>query len=312
MLVARGHHGPKSQLQLRLLLPHRELQPPSPHALCGRPVPHQPEFAPGEPPAGQATSVGPGRAPRAAGSAEAPARAQLEAPCGEVLAILLSIAVKMGSEERQPAQPQPRREQQALPPPPLAAPGRAPPQRCHEEECSSSSAAVPHAEMRRTVQILSFGLENCENQLVDRCCNGAGGGFETFTDAELKRALDRLKWKVDVVYDARNFPDPDASGLTNHTGHNYKIISGGGPIDPLREWLHGLKRMFLRACDQHAGDGPLTLATYCRSGKHRSVGTALVLVHILREEGWYCWPPRHLSEKRWSRACCKGRCEDCA
>ena len=77
------------------------------------------------------------------------------------------------------------------------------------------------------------------------------------------------------------------------------------------DWLYGLKRNFLRAVDQHDGDGPLTLAVYCRSGKHRSVGTALVLYHILRAEGWSCTDLKHLSEKQWSRACCKGRCAEC-
>ena len=84
---------------------------------------------------------------------------------------------------------------------------------------------APQGDRPLTVQLLSFGLENCDGYLRNRCRNGAGGGKETFSDRELTDALARLGYKVDVVYDARQLPDPGASYLKKHTGHNYNIIA---------------------------------------------------------------------------------------
>lgn len=169
------------------------------------------------------------------------------------------------------------------------------------------------------MSLLTFGVENCDSQLVDRCFRGAGGASETFADSELTEALARLGFpQVDVVCDARDFPDPDARGLTWHTGHNHVIIARIVRHRNFRRWLRGFSLKFFEACrdkagsDTGSGDGPvaLAIAVYCKSGKHRSVATALILKRILTTEGWHCDAIRHLSEKRWERSC-RGRCEEC-
>ena len=53
------------------------------------------------------------------------------------------------------------------------------------------------------------------------------------------------------------------------------------------------------------------VALYCKSGKRRSVATALILRRILQMEQWLVPEVRHLSDKYWGRGCCHGRCGEC-
>jgi len=167
----------------------------------------------------------------------------------------------------------------------------------------------------RRVQLLTFGLESFDQDLYDMCCRSFGGGAcARIPNDTLHRALRRKDLKVDVFVDARNFPDPECRTLTRHTGHNHEIIARLVGHRNFQSWLGSVKVDFHQACAQGGNAGSdlqLTIAVYCRAGKHRSVAGAIVLQHILTQEGWECPMPRHLSQSRWSKACCKGNCQDC-
>ncbi|CAE8736425.1 unnamed protein product [Polarella glacialis] len=180
--------------------------------------------------------------------------------------------------------------------------------------------------LRGEVVVVTFGLENCDSRLVDRCCDsaGGGGGFVQVEEGELRAALCRRSVPdADVILDARMFPDPDACHLTKHSGRHHLIISRICQHRNFRKWLTEAKRRFMKACDSRlaklgmdcmdsSSDGiQVTVATYCRAGKHRSVATAGILTYIFREEGFLCGETRHLSYKAWGKNCCKGNCQEC-
>ena len=126
---------------------------------------------------------------------------------------------------------------------------------------------------------------------------------------------------VDIVYDARDVHDPDGHRLRDHTGHRHQIISRIISDRRFYRWLFGMHRKFYKARDdklmnnEGRGEGPIhiTVAVYCRSGKHRSVAAAMVLRHIFQAEGWSREEvPTHLSRTQWGNKCCKGNCNECA
>jgi len=177
---------------------------------------------------------------------------------------------------------------------------------------------------RNRATLVTFGLDNLDRELVDKCNSHQGGGATILIEEdELKAALARHEaHDVDLVVDARRFPDPEAMQFTQHTGHHYKIIARLAAHRNFPKWLAHLKKRFVHAHEARVaaraakGDASgvvptVTVALYCRAGKHRSVAAAIILVHILNAEGWECSAPRHLSERRWSRYCCKGVCREC-
>lgn len=196
------------------------------------------------------------------------------------------------------------------------------------------------------VQIVSFGVENCDNDLVNECCtSGRGTGANIqFTNLELREALGRLGHPdTEIIVDARPFPDPAAmaNGMTRHTGHHPSIIGRICRHKNFRSWLQRVKDSWNDVLDtvDRAGAStsttatrssrsspgatsastrstPLkrvvTLATYCRSGKHRSVATSEIFQHIFQAEGLRCRPTVHLSQQAqaWRRMC-GGKCIEC-
>mmetsp|Transcript_103205 Transcript_103205/g.199975 ORF Transcript_103205/g.199975 Transcript_103205/m.199975 type:complete len:289 (-) Transcript_103205:985-1851(-) len=190
---------------------------------------------------------------------------------------------------------------------------------------AASSAAATTAAQRRPrggeVQIITFGVENLDEQLLERCWEWRGGGSKIqFPDDDLQAALNRSAPDVgivDVLVDARCFPDPEAMQYCKHTGHHYGIITRICQHRNFGRWLNSVRARIGEAAAVSAarGDagpaGPsLTIGVYCRSGKHRSVAAAIILQHVLCRDGWDCRDPRHLSAPRWS-SCCKGQCSEC-
>lgn len=190
--------------------------------------------------------------------------------------------------------------------------------------------AVPSAHRRGSgpgqchcrVMLFSFGLETFEEELAEKCYRHLGGGASIkFSDSDIQAALSRKSFDARaIVVDARSFPDPEAMYLRGHTGHHHAIISRICDHKNFRRWLAGVKRKFLDAvCAEPQASGlsttshalPLTMAFYCRVGKHRSVACSQILEHILRAEGWDCPVPRHLSSPRWGKKCCHGQCHEC-
>ena len=70
------------------------------------------------------------------------------------------------------------------------------------------------------MRLLTFGLANTEEELVRLCDNSKDGGACIYVeDYILKDALHRLgEPHVDLVLDARNFPDPHRRKITSHPG----------------------------------------------------------------------------------------------
>jgi len=168
------------------------------------------------------------------------------------------------------------------------------------------------------VELVTFGLENSDPELTERCRQLVGGGASACPcKGDIRAALLRRSVSSDaVLVDARCFPDPESHFFLWHTGRHHEIIARLCRHRNFPSWLAGVKRQFSRAVQADAGgrdqvQNPVTVAVYCRSGKHRSVAAAVILAHILRSQGWACPPLRHLSQPRWGRVCCQGLCEEC-
>lgn len=181
---------------------------------------------------------------------------------------------------------------------------------------ANSSARVPPLPAPSTVgsrgrvRLLTFGLENCVAELIERCCaHPSGGASIQINEDELRTALRRgVGENVDVVVDARRFPDPDAYSLTRHIGVHHEIIARLVRHRNFPRWFKGVKQQFL---DLAGATASMSMAIYCKAGKHRSVAGATILEHCLREEGWDC-SLRHLSQTQWNKKyCCQGLCEEC-
>lgn len=201
---------------------------------------------------------------------------------------------------------------QHAPPPPAAA---APPQ----------AAPAPPSRCRRRVELATFGLELCDEELTASYDKDSGGGASVqIEETELLAALERrTSLRFDLVVDARRFPDPDAMVLTRHTGVHHAIIARLVRHRNFPRWLGDVKRRLLALAIgrssglRGAGAGafvdsaPLRVAIYCKAGKHRSVAGAMILWYVLEQDGWDCVEPTHLSRARWGSFCCKGLCQGC-
>lgn len=170
---------------------------------------------------------------------------------------------------------------------------------------------------KRIAELVTFGLETCDAELAALCQQSVGGGaWARCEDADLRAALERRcvpDARAAILVDARRFPDPDASQHTRHVGLHPKIIMRICQHRNFRRWLTWVKSEFDKAYENRtaaAGETIMvTIALYCRVGKHRSVATAVVLAYILAAEGWDCHV-KHLSMARWGKSCW-GECEEC-
>jgi len=139
-----------------------------------------------------------------------------------------------------------------------------------------------------------------------------------FSDWQLREALCRLGYpQVDIILDARKFPDFKAQHLTRHTGIHPAIIERITLHDKFPSYLLDLRKKWRRAVYQHSVEQPgapvrLVVALYCRTGKHRSVAVAECLRHIAEAaEDFHVYGVVHLSRSKWNKNVCKGGCEEC-
>lgn len=171
------------------------------------------------------------------------------------------------------------------------------------------------------VELVTFGLEYIDAALLAMCdADPRGGSGVKVSEDDLRDVLKRQGLPdVDMIIDARPFPDPDAGLLTHHVGIHHGIIARVVKHNNFLWFLKSVKREWTRALrrrrdDQvlYSGSPPLlSIAIYCKAGKHRSVAVAVVLRHILSNaEGCVCCEPKHLSAKWWAR-CCGGECSEC-
>lgn len=176
--------------------------------------------------------------------------------------------------------------------------------------------------LKMVVQLLTFGLQNCDNYLVDRCSDGVDTGKATiFSDAELQAALTRLHWpEVDIFVDCRRFPDPHKGRYRKHIGVHPEIIHGICEnrcfASFLRnnvksEWKRVLEAKRSKANSDN--DIHLVVAFYCNHGRHRSVAVCEIMRHLFQIcDGFRVNLPIHLASVRgWRRKLCKGTCEEC-
>mmetsp|Transcript_129429 Transcript_129429/g.224718 ORF Transcript_129429/g.224718 Transcript_129429/m.224718 type:complete len:664 (+) Transcript_129429:91-2082(+) len=166
----------------------------------------------------------------------------------------------------------------------------------------------------RVMELVTFGLENCDADLVDECGGRGGGSVARFDNEELRAALRRKHvGYADLIMDARCFPDPEALTLTRHTGHHPEIVSRISKHWNFRKWLWQVRKK-LREAVSYGDDEAKTkvvVAVYCRAGKHRSVAASLLLQRIFKNDDWDVRPINHLSAQRgWGKSC-KGKCEEC-
>ena len=90
----------------------------------------------------------------------------------------------------------------------------------HTKHVSSSVTSPLSSPPKGTLRLLTFGLANTEEELLELCDNSKDGGACIYVeDYILKDTLHRLgEPHVDLVLDARNFPDPHRRKITSHPG----------------------------------------------------------------------------------------------
>ena len=98
---------------------------------------------------------------------------------------------------------------------------------------------------------------------------------------------------------------PKKGGATQ--GRHFAIITRLVHHENFAGWPRHFKNLFGIATGDRSG-APVTVALYCRSGKHRGAATALILQHVLRAEGWDCIELARLSSMNWGHWRCNGRC----
>jgi len=136
------------------------------------------------------------------------------------------------------------------------------------------------------------------------------GGTEAWIpDCILKSVLQRHgAGNVDLIVDCRVFKEPGRRELRSHIGQHPEILSG-----IFAGWnFHGWLKVFgysLRKTLE--GSDEVSVAFYCKSGKHRSVAASFFCKHIVESEGWTCAHLQHLSSANGWSNCCKGTCDEC-
>ena len=137
------------------------------------------------------------------------------------------------------------------------------------------------------MRLLTFGLANTEEELVRLCDNSKDGGACIYVeDYILKEALHRLgEPHVDLVLDARNFPDPHRRKITSHHGFYPENMNRIVDNRKFKPFLQDVSKKWRRAVAEQMKQRPglplqMVIAVYCRSGKHRSAAIPECRMHI--------------------------------
>lgn len=88
----------------------------------------------------------------------------------------------------------------------------------------------------------------------------------------------------DLAVDARCFRDPGAGALKAHDGHHPDIMTRMVRHERFPQWFRDLRCNMERIARSLRG-GPLTVAIFCRSGRHRCVAGSLMLEHVAHKVG---------------------------
>ena len=170
---------------------------------------------------------------------------------------------------------------------------------------------------RGTLRLITFGLGNCDSELIALSDHRGGASHAEISEEELLAALHRKQeGDVDLVIDARRFPNPERTHNTLHIGVHPDIID---QIVRHRNFPQFLKYVRARwrsviRTRRSRGDSTVSMviAVYCKSGKHRSVAVAECLREIGQRVQNLNFVGRHdLSENSWGRKICRGTCPEC-
>ena len=166
---------------------------------------------------------------------------------------------------------------------------------------------------RKRLHIFTFGLEKLGPFLADICRNYARGGAEALISVEMLRMALRRRGvgEVSLIHDTRRFRDPAGVGslsrsLRNHVGIHPENLRGMVQHRAFSGWIRHLRDDVMEAFRDAA---ELSLAFYCKSGRHRSVAAARFMQHFAEFEGWSV-QVEHLSRFGWGRTC-SGLCAEC-
>ena len=214
-----------------------------------------------------------------------------------------------------PVAPAPPAEQALAP---LAMPP-APALPAEKGSASLAMPTVPANQAEQEATILTFGLENMDNELVNLTIDAGGGASASIPMEALHRALFRKGFKrVDFIIDCRLFPDPDAQALTRHPGTHPEVLDR---ITRHRNFQGTVcqvqRRMKCIMAEKRERAGPnekleLVAAFYCKKGRHRSVAMAECFRHVVENlEGFRVREAKNLSEANWPKGTCKGTCQEC-
>lgn len=120
------------------------------------------------------------------------------------------------------------------------------------------------------------------------------------------RFHDAMGLQPNLLVDTRCFRDPGAGALRAHDGHHPEILLRMSRHEFFTAWLQMLKRNVMVTLAASAGQAIVIAAVFCRSGRHRSVAAASILLHLACASGVCCLPPKHLSLK----PCGCGECRE--
>lgn len=165
----------------------------------------------------------------------------------------------------------------------------------------------------RVIHVSSFGLETLDRELTWQCNHLGGGARCTIPEKDVAAALRRVQGGAEaenlLILDARPFPDPNSWVLSQlgHSGRHHQIVGSLCHHRNFWYWLRDVKRRFQKELEK---SGDISVAIYCKRGKHRSVAAAVILRHIFQSEGYQCSNAWHMSYKQWS-FCCYLDCDVC-
>ena len=185
------------------------------------------------------------------------------------------------------------------------------------QESMPLMSLAPPLPKRNPVAVFSLGIERYCPDLTQHCNDERNRGIHIpYIQPKWLQTLLRQHSEVhaDVVADCRWVKDPDDAISRWHIGAHPSNIRRFCMHAHFRSWLQRVKKEFEKASRNRVVDGsPLCLVVYCKSGKHRSVSAAILIQHILGNEGWECRPLEHLSRQTWGpkNRCCWGLCPEC-
>ena len=166
----------------------------------------------------------------------------------------------------------------------------------------------------RIIHVSSFGLETLDRELTWQCNHLGGGARCTIPEKDIAAALGRVQGggagaENLLILDARPFPDPNSWVLSQlgHSGRHHQIVGSLCHHRNFWYWLRDVKRRFQKELEK---SGDISVAIYCKRGKHRSVAAAVILRHIFQSEGYQCSNAWHMSYKQWT-FCCYLDCDVC-